>query len=371
MLHSLASELIQIPVKQSEKELLEHKISNLSLDWDELCQQCVPAGVLPLLTTPTGVGGSLKLQPPGEFEDITQMIEWLILIESKLQPSVLTIGDFPHLKKTLREHSGIEKELKLREKDYKRFMNGIESSDHCDFQDPEPEPEISSNASVVAGLVSVEFSPSKSVKFHDENTLERNRRQIDIQNQKFADSGESSLESSGLEPNNSGMLNSIPYHSVGPIGQRDKLNEEPNLNSPISQSKILNRITSDPECSMSHMIDGMTSQLSEEHYHLTLLWKGIWTNLLQEKTRLEATQERWKNFESKKEQFSRFLFKAEERMAFFFRIIGGTRNFGVIQTEMVAQRVCHSNPEMTTTYRFHCISRPPLYNSQLVIEVVF
>jgi len=91
--------------------------------------RCVPAGVLPLVTTPTGMGGSLKFQPASEFEDISQMLEWLILIESKLQPVVITVGDFVHLKKLLRDLQGIEKELNSRERDYKRFMSGLDPTD--------------------------------------------------------------------------------------------------------------------------------------------------------------------------------------------------------------------------------------------------
>ena len=343
-LHTLASELLQIPAGPSEKLLLENKIGSLCADWDELCQQCVPAGVLPLVSTPTGIGGSLKFQPPSDFEDISQMLEWLMMIESKLQPHSIVVGDFMHLKKTLSDLRGIERELKLREKDYKRFMSGIDDSDEiCSLLESDKErPLLTSNASLVAGTT-VNFSPSKSVKFHDENTLQRNLRQKEIQSQVQNRSGSitSSLERSESDPG------SIPYHSVGPAvnGNQEKTNGAEDS----SVVRTLKRMTSDPEGSLSRLVKSMGSgtspmaPISEEHYHLSLLWRSIWTSLLQQRDRLQATQERWKCFESKKEEFSKFLTRAEDRMAFFFRVIGSTKNFGVIQTEMAAQKVSRVN----------------------------
>jgi len=64
--------------------------------------QCVPAGVLPLLSAPSTQTSS-SFQAPPEFEDVMQMIEWLILIESKLQPEKITVGDFVQLRKLLRD----------------------------------------------------------------------------------------------------------------------------------------------------------------------------------------------------------------------------------------------------------------------------
>lgn len=341
-LHSLASELMQVPVASSEKQKLENKISSLYTDWDELCQQCVPAGVLPLVTTPTGVGGSLKFKPPSEFEDVTQMVEWLILIESKLQPTRISIGDFVHLKRLLRDLQGIEKELRGREKDYKKFMAGFDPDEVCSLLESDRErPLSSSDASVVGATgVSMNFSPSKTVKFHDENSFERNLRQKEIQGdmKPGMESAESSIELPvNLDPLSPDGPHSVPYHSVGPnTGGR----LEPTSNS---QYHVMNRMSSDPDCSLSRVLNSMGSSpmspISEEHYHLALLWKTIWTGLFGERKRLESVLERWKNFEIIKEEFSKFLFKAEERMAFFFRVIGNARNFSVIQSEIVTQKV--------------------------------
>ena len=371
LLHSLASELLLLPLTTSQKHLLENRISSLYADWDELCQQCVPAGVLPLVTTPTGMGGTLSFQPPGEFDDMAQMTEWLILIESKLQPARISIGDFVHLKKLLRDLMGIERELKLRERDYKKFMSEVESG----LLDSDPERALSvSNSSVVAAtLVSVvNLSPSKGVKFTDESTLERNIRQKEIKQCKVSitqPNGEemeacvdlTDSDTTDLSTKGGGPVSFIPYHSVGPItGKKDgsklggsgsgsgagklHLRVEPNLSSPLAhQSRILRRMPSDPEGSLSRLVSSAGStpltSISEEHYHLALLWKGVWSGLLQERVRLEEVQERWRHFEGIKEEFSSFLFKAEERMAYFFRVVGNTKNFGVVQTEIAAQKV--------------------------------
>jgi hypothetical protein len=342
LLHSLASELMLVPVSPSEKQKLEGRINSLCADWDELCQQCVPAGVLPLVTTPTGVGGSLKFKPPSDFEDISQMVEWLILIESKLQPTCISVGDFVHLKRLLRDLQGIEKELRGREKDYRRFMAGTDPDDVSSLLESNLEhPLSSSNASVVGSTtVPVNFSPSKTVKFDDENTLERNLRQKEIQGnvRPGTASVESSMEAS--LPLNPDSPDSVPYHSVGP-NTGNKL--EPNSASSPSQLHILRRLSSDPECSLSRVLNSKGSSpmtpISEEHYHLALLWKSIWTSLLAERKRMESVLERWKNFEAIKEEFSKFLFKAEERMAFFFRVIGSARNFSVIQSEFITHKV--------------------------------
>ena len=75
------------------------KRSNL---FSPLPMQCVPAGVLPLLSAPCTQTSS-SFQAPPEFEDVMQMIEWLILLESKLQPEKIIVGDFVQLRRLLRD----------------------------------------------------------------------------------------------------------------------------------------------------------------------------------------------------------------------------------------------------------------------------
>ena len=43
------------------------------------------------------------LKPPDMFEDISQMTEWLILMESKLQPNPLEVGNTAQVKSALDE----------------------------------------------------------------------------------------------------------------------------------------------------------------------------------------------------------------------------------------------------------------------------
>ena len=46
---------------------------------------------------------SNSFQAPVEFDDAAQMVEWLILIESKLQPEQIVVGNFVRLRKSLRD----------------------------------------------------------------------------------------------------------------------------------------------------------------------------------------------------------------------------------------------------------------------------
>ena len=59
---------------------------------------------MPKIATPTSPGGGLAqfLAPP-DFEDEAQMIEWMILVESRLQPQQITVGDFRQLRRQQRE----------------------------------------------------------------------------------------------------------------------------------------------------------------------------------------------------------------------------------------------------------------------------
>ena len=56
--------------------------------------QYLPPGILPLFYSPF----TIALQAPTRFEDVSQMVEWLILIESKLQPEKMVVGDFSQLR---------------------------------------------------------------------------------------------------------------------------------------------------------------------------------------------------------------------------------------------------------------------------------
>ncbi len=132
----------------------------------------------------------------------------------------------------------------------------------------------------IARLIAVSFSSTKMIKFNDENTLERELRQTEILKNFGSDTLDSSLESSILDSDSLPTPVSVPYHATGPISvekaeNKQALNShglEPNLNSPMAQSRILSRMSSDPECSLSHLLNSSSSTpltpISEEHYHL-------------------------------------------------------------------------------------------------------
>lgn len=79
--------------------------------------------------------------------------------------------------------------------------------------------------------------------------------------------------------------------------------------------------------------------MSDEVYQLMVLWKGVWSSLKQQKQRLEAIEDVWKTFESKKEAFTSFLIKAEERVRSFFNVLSTTKDLTVMQAEIEAQKV--------------------------------
>ena len=82
------------------------------------------------------------------------------------------------------------------------------------------------------------------------------------------------------------------------------------------------------------------SPIPDDVYQLAVLWKGIWSGLLQQKKRLEAIQEAWKAFEDKKEVFVNFLAKAEERVQSVFKVLSTTKDLAVMNAEFGAYQVC-------------------------------
>lgn len=55
------------------------------------------------VTIQPSVDSLTHLKPPDMFEDISQMTEWLILVESKLQPNPLDVGNTTQVKNILDE----------------------------------------------------------------------------------------------------------------------------------------------------------------------------------------------------------------------------------------------------------------------------
>ena len=81
------------------------------------------------------------------------------------------------------------------------------------------------------------------------------------------------------------------------------------------------------------------SPIPDDVYQLAILWKGIWSGLVQQKKRLEAIQDAWKAFEDKKEVFVNFLAKAEERVQSVFKVLSTTKDLAVMNAEFGAYQV--------------------------------
>ena len=81
------------------------------------------------------------------------------------------------------------------------------------------------------------------------------------------------------------------------------------------------------------------SPVPDDVYQLAVLWKGLWSGLVQQKKRLEAIQEAWKAFEDKKEVFVNFLAKAEERVQSVFKVLSTTKDLAVMNAEFGAYQV--------------------------------
>ena len=79
--------------------------------------------------------------------------------------------------------------------------------------------------------------------------------------------------------------------------------------------------------------------MPDKLYQLVILWNGVGSTLNQRSQSLESAQDIWRVFESRKELFSNFLVKAEERMASFFKVLSSTKDLTVMQAKVTAQKV--------------------------------
>ena len=69
-----------------------------------MTSQIVPAGSLPQVMTPVNTsGGRLQFEPPSEFDDIQAMTDWLAMIEFKLQPKPIVVGDVKQIRRSLQD----------------------------------------------------------------------------------------------------------------------------------------------------------------------------------------------------------------------------------------------------------------------------
>ena len=92
--------MLALPANQQDKEAIQATVSQLTADWEVMCQR-FPGNVQVSLLPP--VQDTNHLKPPDEFDDISEMVEWLILIESNLQPQPLRVPDTEQVKGILKE----------------------------------------------------------------------------------------------------------------------------------------------------------------------------------------------------------------------------------------------------------------------------
>lgn len=99
-LHELASHLLAVPASQGEKDHIRTTLQQLTTSWEVMCQ-VFPADVQVTLLPPATSDD--RLRPPEAFEDIAQLMEWLIVVESSLQPKLLRVTDTEQVKRILKE----------------------------------------------------------------------------------------------------------------------------------------------------------------------------------------------------------------------------------------------------------------------------
>ena len=154
------------------------------------------------------------IKPPEKFDEIGHMVEWLILVESKMQPRPLSVGDTSDIKRELEDLNvkeskcfyylilfiyllqSLHKELSSKKAEYHLFMKSSRHSDHSD----------SSGGS--SPTQSRGESPPKMVKFVDENTIERHQRRKQIEQDNILETiiSEDELEVENKRGNNDGMV---------------------------------------------------------------------------------------------------------------------------------------------------------------------
>ena len=158
----------------------------------------------------------------------------------------------------------------------------------------------------------------KCVKFVDEDSLERELRIQDIQEEI-------------VNPETPKPYSQNPYPVFsGMEWEQQHFGMEPRMKQSDSQSTI--------SPSLSQMASP-TSSMPDELYQLSILWNGIWTTLTQKRQKLESTLGIWRAFEAKKEAFYNFLTKAEERMSSFFVTLSSVKDLTVMQAKIMEQKV--------------------------------
>lgn len=190
----------------------------------------------------------------------------------------------------------IESEIRSRERDYNRFVSGssIPASLQSDSHSSDQEPELSSTVMSLLGISTPEGVyqvPSKTVKFHDENTLEREFRHQEI-SQRITDqgTGDSDTDTPLVSPDDS----LTRYHAEGPeAGYRNgnALNTRTGMGLDLSGGMEPGLHSMGDSLSLTSLSSQLMSPGSvfDDIYQLVLLWKGVWSGLSQARKRFEST----------------------------------------------------------------------------------
>ena len=230
----------------------------------------------------------------------------------------------------------ISRELSAHEKDYVRFMQ-----DGCSLPTSPSADCLSPNSTL--SLTDL----TKSVKFSDEDTLQRRHRRREIRRDTAPPppppppGQESSLADPLVVPEavdspNQVVWQNSPYNS-GTDARTDAGQHT------VTRELSLTVMPQDSRSSLASIFSQLTGSdapLTEELYELSILWVGVWAGLNQYRQRLEGMQVAWRRFEDEKESFCRLLKKLEGKAATFLTSLTTARDFAVIQGEIAAQKVC-------------------------------
>ena len=221
----------------------------------------------------------------------------------------------------------IERELKLKEKDYKKFMKGALTSESS-IPSNSVSPDLDSSISKLQSQVQLLIDEAKCVRFSDENTIERKRRRKEISVDVRPEIRNGLEELLELED-----MSEMSWKYAVPSGTDSGQNQSIGLEQEGHERASI--ISS----SSSLQFSSPSALMPDELYQLFILWNGVWTTLNQRCQGLESVQDIWRAFESRKESFSNFLVKAEERMASFFKVMSTAKDLTVMQAEVTAQKV--------------------------------
>ena len=109
----LTKEMFLLQANSGEKTRLTVKANDLFDNWDKLCQQCIPAGVLP---------SSLQIKATSrhEFAAPSDMLKWLMRVATKLRPQTQCLGQ-EQLTDMLLDIKAIAQEMLALEENYHRL----------------------------------------------------------------------------------------------------------------------------------------------------------------------------------------------------------------------------------------------------------